>query len=155
MRWQSSWETTNSPQDLWGSAFPGPTMWTKMSHSYQFTHQRWLKGRHFNETALQEFSVSTLLTMSCSSFKTSTSLAFALSTKASLKSQKRTKQESLGVTPFSLFSSRDAAFSSRSQITREISAKNPPPHTDAMNFTHLRQEKSSITAAQVQDLIRR
>lgn len=66
------------------------------------------------------------LTMSCSSFKTSTSQLFALSTKAWLKSLKRTRQDSFGVVPFSLFSSRDAAFSSRSQITTEISAKKAP-----------------------------
>ncbi|TNN50456.1 hypothetical protein EYF80_039325 [Liparis tanakae] len=64
------------------------------------------------------------LTMSCSSFRTSTSQFFALSANASLKSLKRTRQESLGVTPASLFSSSAAAFSSRSQITREISAGN-------------------------------
>lgn len=68
-------------------------------------------------------SVHRLLTMSCVSVRTSTWQPQALSAKASLKSSKRTRQQSLGVTPFSLFSNREAAFSSWSHTTREISAK--------------------------------
>lgn len=125
MRWYM-WEMINSPQDLWGSLFPGPKMWTKES-IYTSPLMTQLKGRNWNESA---FSASTLLTISCSSFKTSTLQFFAFSTKASLKSLKRTRQESFGVLPFSLFSNKDAAFSSRSQITREISATNAARHTD-------------------------
>lgn len=120
------WERINSPQDLWGSVFPGPKTWTKES-IYTSPLMTQLKGRNLNESA---FSASTLLTISCSSFKTSTLQFFAFSTKASLKSLKRTRQESFGVLPFSLFSNKDAAFSSRSQITREISATNAAQHTD-------------------------
>lgn len=69
-------------------------------------------------------SASTLLTVSCSRFRTSTSQAFALVANDSLKLLKRTRQESDGVAPVSLFSSSAAALSSLSQITKEISASN-------------------------------
>lgn len=79
--------------------------------------------KHDRDPNLDFVFLLLFLTIMCESCSISTPHSLPLSSRAALKGLKSTRQERVGVTPFSLFFNRDSALSSLSQITIEISAR--------------------------------